>query len=842
MRPLLALFFVSGATGLVYQTVWARQLHLVFGTSTLAVAVVLAVFMLGLGLGGAALARVVDRVRHPLRLYGWLEVGIGLWALAFPALLEALTPAFLSLARVLAAGPALTTAMQVTTVALLLLPPTAAMGATLPLLARFASEGPTDAGERIGMLYGVNTAGAVAGTAAAGLWALPTLGLAWTTLVAAAGNLGLGAIALALSRTTAPLQERSRQPVVGALGIAVAMAAAGWASLVYEVAWTRVLALILGGSTYAFTVMLIAFLAGIGLGGRLGGPLADHWHRRHGTAGVWGGLAAIEAAVGLSSYAITHLYDALPWWYLAWFDAVDGAAHPVLMWAGCLVLAGIVLAPPAVLMGLAFPVAVRAALPTDGALGEAAGRVYAANTFGSAAGAAVAGFVLLPALQVRGTVAVAVAVNLTLAAVLGAAAVEHGRWRPPLAALVALALVIALPARWDPMWMTAGLYQYAPMVDHPTKARARAFATGHHDLLYYAEGQASVVTVAQNPESGVLWLANNGKVDASSTGDLSTQVLVSLIPAMHTTPRQTMVIGLASGITAGALAELDSVESLEIVELEPAIEPAARLFDEHNGAVLDDPRVSLVLADARNHVLRAAPQTWDLVVSEPSNPWISGVSNLFTAEFFALGRTRVAPGGIWCQWIQSYGLTADDLTGLLGTFADTWPHVLVYASDDYGDLIVLGSDAPLTPTLAGAEALLTGPAAERLASIDVSHAVDLLARVEQDRAGLLELAQGRPRNTDDNLRIEYAAPLQLHAAPEVEAYALLTRAAQVPWDAVGDDPLLLADLADAYHRREAPVRALKALRRAIELLPEDDPLADELRARGSGWLAEIEAD
>jgi spermidine synthase len=823
----------------VYQTVWARQLHLVFGTSTLAIATVLAAFMLGLGVGGLAISGRVSSIARPLRVYGALEIGIGLWALLFPHLLVALTPAYLSLFRMFEPDPLGAAAIQLVLVGALLVPPTAAMGATLPLLARFASTDAGHAGARVGLLYGVNTAGAVVGTAAAGFVALPTLGLSLTTTLAAAGNLALGVAALGLDRHASPLAHTDRAPVGRAALVAGAMAAAGFASLVYEVAWTRVLALVLGGSTYAFTVMLVAFLAGIGLGGRVGGPLADRWAKR-GPHGALAALAAIEAAIGLLSYATTHIYDWLPWWYIAWFDAIDGAAHPLALWAGSLLLAGLVLTPPAVLMGVAFPVAVRAAVPASGALGAPVGQVYAANTFGSALGAAIAGFVLLPMLQVRGAVAVAVGVNLAIAAVLGAVVLPTSRWRAPAAAAAAITWVLAVPAKWDPLWMTAGLYQYASMIEAPTRSRAHDFAAGSHDLLFYAEGLSSVVTVAENPETGARWLANNGKVDASNVGDLPTQVLVSLLPAQHVVPRRSLVIGLASGITAGALAAVEGVESLEIVELEPAIGEAARFFDPWNRQVLDDPRTRLVFADGRNHVLRAAPGTWDLVVSEPSNPWISGVSNLFTAEFFALGRTRLAPGGVWCQWVQSYGLTADDLASLLGTFADVYPHVQVYATDDYGDLVLLGSDSPMTPSLEGAGRVLAMPeVVPMLDTLGLHHPVDVLARYELDRAAVLALAEGVTRNTDDNLRIEYAAPLQLHSEPEAEVYARLVRAALVPWDAVGDDPLALADLAEAYAERDAPVRAVRALAKAARLLAPDDPLRAEWVARGEGWLEEL---
>ena len=244
--------------------------------------------------------------------------------------------------------------------------------------------------------------------------------------------------------------------------------------------------------------------------------------------------------------------------------------------------------------------------------------------------------------------------------------------------------------------MTAGMYKYVSQFDRHSRDGVMNYAVHSYDLLYYNEGMASVVTVGRNRDSGNLWLANNGKVEASTTVDMPTQVLVALLPFQYVdAPDDVLVVGLASGITAGAASLVPDIKSLEIVELEPSILEAARFFDEQNHYVLDDPRTSVVMNDGRNHLLLAQPQSYDVVVSEPQI-LISGVSNLFTREFWEMGKTRLKPGGVWSQWVQMYGMDDTDLRTLLATFSEVFPHVSLYMTVEDADLVLLGSDSPLS--------------------------------------------------------------------------------------------------------------------------------------------------
>ncbi|MBN2798597.1 MAG: fused MFS/spermidine synthase [Deltaproteobacteria bacterium] len=846
--PLLLLFLVSGATGLTYQTVWARELHLVFGTSTLAIATVLASFMGGMALGGAVLGRVADRVRRPLRIYGVLEVGIGLYALAFPYLLAGEVPLYLSLWARWEPSQLVFGLVQFSLAFAALVLPTAAMGATLPLLARFTNDQLGDTGDRVGTLYGVNTAGAVLGTWLCGFVLLPELGLSMTNGLAATANLSLGAGAILLGRWVGESEPAPEAPTAWdgrAALVAASLALAGFASLSYEVAWTRLLALMLGASTYAFSLMLVAFLVGIALGGKLGGGLADRAWRRGGAPAVLSLLAAVELGVGGSSWLLTHAYSELPFWYVGLYDLLGADGRVELTWAMSLVLSGLIMTPPAVLMGVAFPVAVRAISREGEGLGAPVGRLYAWNTVGSMFGALVAGFFLLPALWVKGTVALAVGVNLLAAAVLIFAARRAGARPNKLTlatGLLALA-VLAVRPTWDPLVMTAGMYKYVSSLSDRTREGVMRYAVEQYDLLYYAEGLSSVVTVAANRDTQNMWLANNGKVEASTTVDMPTQILVSLLPFQFVDePREVLVIGLASGITAGAVTLIDEVTAIDVVELEPAIVPAARLFDAHNYGVLDDPRVHLHLNDGRNHLLLAAPGSFDVVVSEPSNPWISGVSNLFTEEFFRLGKSRLKEGGVWGQWVQLYGMDPRDMKTLLATFASVYDYVAVYATVQDADLVMVGSDRPLDPTPEAAERLLAG--SERLTGalgeIGLVDPMDVVALFQLDREHIVELTGEAILNTDDNMRIEYRAPLNLHVSTQERNYAALIDHRVIPMEAIGPYPERLAALAEAYQRRGDPVRAITAMAAAAYMAQEPE-VRETYLARAEAWQAELEA-
>lgn len=848
---LVPLFFLSGLTALVYQTIWARQLQLVFGTSQFAIATVLAAFMAGLACGGFLMARYADRAPKPLLVYGVLEIIIGAYALVFPALLKLATPLYLAFGG---ASPVAFAVGQFVIVSVLLLVPTTCMGATLPLLGRFVTGRVGAAGDRIGLLYGVNTAGAVLGIAMAGFWLLPALGLSSTTLAAALANGVLGLAAVALSRWygegSIPRVEEDIQveATPNLKPVLLVAALTGFAALVYEVSWFRLMGLILGGSTYAFSVMLLAFLSGIASGGWVGGKLADRVLDRFGPGGPLKALALVQGGIAVLTYLMMHMYEELPFLFLQIYDSVE--AHGGSMMAYKIGLAVLVMSPPAVLMGATFSLMVRAVVGgRDAALGKPVGQVYGANTLGSIAGAFLGGFVLLPNLNVIGTVLVANGANLAGALVAFTASMyatgkvdRKAQLAWTLTAVALLWMGALRPPGWNPLLMTSGVYKYASQLGDRSREGLMAFAVDDYQLLFYDEGLSTVVTVAQSKETGNIWLANNGKVDASTTVDMPTQVLVSHLPfAFAEDPKDTVVIGLASAITLGAVTLYPEIETIEVVELEPAIVEASHFFDDYNHRPLEDERVQMVANDGRNHLLLQPPERYDVIVSEPSNPWLTGVSNLFTRDFFAMGKERLKPGGVWSQWVQLYGMSPTDVQSLLATFADVYPHVLLFATIEDADLVLLGSGEPLNLTVEAAERLIHGhPAVGReLELIGIEDPHDLLTYYQFGRDEIVELTEGAPLNTDDNMLVEYSAPLNLHASTAEDNFLMLLPKSKAV-EIVGDADNVA--LARAYERRGELVRALVCLKRVdptSEVAEEAAALRLELGTRLAEELGDL---
>lgn len=839
MPPLYLLFFLSGATSLVWETLWSRQLHWIFGTSQFAITTVLCAFMGGLAGGSLLAGRLGNRMGPPLRTYAILEAAIGLFGLAFPTLLRLIEPMYMSLATGL--DPVSFGLVQFLLVGAILILPTACMGATLPVLTPLVKG--REAGKAIGRLYAINTIGAVVGVAAGGFYLLPEWWISGTSYLIAVANLLLGAGAWYLSSTNRlmlPEVEEgepatAEEPADGLGALAIAAATAGFASLALEVAWFRVLGLVLGASAYAFSLMLLAFLVGIAVGGEAGGWLADRLGRR-----ARAGAGLLQVGVASLAWGAMWLYGWLPLVFVWLFFQIK--PFPELIWPAKCIVAMLVMTPPALLMGATFPVLIRAASPS--ARAEDVGVIYGANTAGGVLGAFLAGFVLLPSIEVVGTVQVAVVVNLLGAVVLWAR--RSQAWALPLPILLAF-LYIFQPPPWDPMLMTAGVYKYVDNLDEPTWAEMKKEMLDRYRLLHYKEGLSTVVTVGKNRVTGNIWLANNGKIDASTTADMPTQVLVAHLPFLFLgdEARKTMLIGLASGITLGAMNLHPEVEEIQVVEIEPSMPMATEFFRAWNHDALNDPRIQLYGNDGRNQVLLTPPGSMDLIVSEPSNPWLTGVSNLFTREFFELGRSRLRPGGVWSQWVQMYGMDERDLRSVIRTFCEVFPHVRIFATIQDADLVMVGSDRPLALNGDVARTFLrknVGVEAE-LASVGLRSPNDILAISLMDREAGLRLAQRSvekpmraeaPINSDDNMLVEYSAPRNLHRHTSEENLKMLAFFAEVPEEAWKDIDDWIS-LAQTYHDRDDMIRALLALKEA----ETRDPLREDVLIWRAAYRQEL---
>jgi spermidine synthase len=840
--PLPVLVFASGAAGLVYESLWLRSFGIVFGNTTDAVAVVLATFMGGLAVGSAWSARW--RTASPLRAYARVEMGIAGAALLTLPLLRALPHVYASFEPLRGlSGPADVLARALAA-ALVLAPATVLLGATVPLAVEALARRGRDAHGSLGRLYLVNTLGGAVGVAAGPFLLLPALGVTGTFGAAALVNLLVGAFAWRASQdaeSAPPAVERSDATPASPPLFAGLAAASGAFTFAIEVIWTRSLALVVGSSVYAFASMLLAVLLGIAAGTIVYERMRPRILRPALALGLlFGacGLLTLLSAIVLGRLpgAFFFLMKALP---------TSFAAHTL---AG-LALSLVALLPVTIILGVTFPLVFHLAAP-GGALGRT-GRLYAWNTAGAVAGALLADFVLVRALGLEASYLLLA--GLVLAA--GAAATLHAKgWGIPASAGAAVAVVVlaALTAPrfrpWDRIAMTAGVYLYGlewkerPAFELEELGRER-------QLLFYEEGREAVVAVSGREGSSRRFLSVNGKTDAGNGAeDVLTQKFIAHVPLLlHPAPRQALVVGWGAGATAAAAA-LYPLERLECVEIEAATYRAAPLFADLSGRVREDPRFRIVFRDGRTHLLRTR-ERFDVIVSEPSNPWITGVANLFTREFYETVRARLAPGGVFGQWFHYYRLEPGDVKTELATFAAVFPHVSLWlvppVTRDGGpglaaDMLLVGSREPLSIDRGRLGAAFRGAPGEDLRATGVvEDEAALVASWTMDGEALRRFVGERsgPLNSDDYPAIELLAPRR-NVMPPAE----VARQARALYDAMvagaTDPPLTGPDSGDtgafrlALARRYAataqPARALRALESAVAADPSLDAAFDLL--------------
>ncbi len=772
-NAVIACFLISGAVGLIYEVLWIRLLGLVFGHTVFAVTTVLASFMGGLGLGSYLFGRIADHSAHLLRFYGSLEIGIGAYCLALPTLLGWVSQLYLWISRSLDLSYFAFSTVQFSFVALLLIVPTCLMGATLPVLARFFVREEATLGRQVGILYSVNTLGAVFGALLAGYWLVPVLGIQTTIRLAVVLNVGVGGLVLLfdrhLQRLAAPQAAAKPLTATGgntaavgsapALGgtariVAVGFGASGAASMIYEVTWSRALTLSIGSSTYAFTAMLVAFLCGIAGGSWAFAALAG---RRRVHAETFG---LLQIAIGLCGVALLPMFGRMPIWFLelfrfsqaAWF--VQGIQFGVSFAAMLL---------PTLLIGATFPCAVRVLARGVDRIGNDTGWIYAVNTAGAILGTVLAGFAGVPLLGIQWTMRIGVWVNLAVgAAVLLAVRGRGGALLRTSALGMAVAAIggtILLPG-WDPALMSSGVAIYGPRYLPLLRAGEFGRSNWQGDVIYYRDGISATVSVHRDGPG--LSLRVNGKTDAGNVSDMHTQLFCAHIPMLlHPNPKRVLIIGLGSGVTAGAVAQYP-VDQIDIIEIEPAVVEAARFFERENRKVLADPRVRVVIADGRNFLLNSRVP-YDVIISEPSNPWIRGLASLFTREFYTLARSRLAPDGVMLQWVQGYGISPEDLRMVAATFRTAFPQSTLW-NTTMGDNFLVGAPGPLSIPLDRFQTRYDASPAlrEDFARVGLHSPLGLLADHLLDAQDLARYAGQGALNTDDTLWLEFSAPRTLY--------------------------------------------------------------------------------
>jgi spermidine synthase len=695
----LLLFTLSGVSSLVYQIVWIRALSHLLGGTSYAISTVLAAFMGGLALGSRFYGDRADRCERPLALYAKLEFGIAaLGGLVF-LVVRALPPAYAAVAGDLPT-PVLGFVRVLIAMALLL-PPTFLMGGTLPVLSRFVVTRRDRLGRGLGLLYAVNTFGAVLGSFLAGFVLIGSLGLAGSTVLAVVLNLAIGAAVWIIDRGVSPLaadadyaeamladvgpatEEKKEkkakkprsihkeEPELDWLPLALIFALSGFASLGYELYWTRALQHFLGNSTFAFSAMLTTFLLGLAGGGWLGGRAADR------VASPARLLAWVQLGVGATGLATVLLL----WGWLPGAKSIIWLNDRQLVWSAYLMrrfaVAFAVMALPTFLIGMTFPLVNRIGIRSLSKLGQGVGSLYFVNTLGAIAGSLAAGFLLLPLLGAKTALVVTALLSALLGLVLHMSRRHRGALEPWLVTALFIVMVVLSPR------IIRGGAEFLADTQ-----------TAEDQLLFQQEDHAAETRVYRKGTGDLHMSVDGHHIGGTEVAILRKEKILAHLPMiLRPDAKHTLSVGLGSGITLGTLALYDELETLSVVEIVPGVVKGARFFGKANARVMNDPRLDLHTGDGVQYLL-TTKRRYDIISSDSKlNPEYAGNAPLLSTDYYRLCRDRLAEDGVMVQWLACH-LPHEDIAVIARSFAQVFEHVGVYWYDPY-NLIFAGSSSPL---------------------------------------------------------------------------------------------------------------------------------------------------
>ena len=797
------LFFFSGLSSLIYQVIWTRQLVFVFGSTSFASATVLSVFMGGLAIGSFVAGKYADRLRNPFLWYGLLEGFIGIWAILIPIFLIAAIPIYKIFWQMFHLDVLVFSLLRFAVMTVILLPPTACMGATLPLLSKFVTSSIEVVGNRVGLLYSINTLGAVIGAIAAGFLLIPQLGLNATTISAAILNVSLAVIAFLLqkawfpgtsiSTALAPMPAETIQqndhastfnaPASDKLPLAttgdanpdsatvrrdvpqkekipplilwtmVAFGISGALAMVQEVAWTRSLLFIIGSTTYAFSIMLSTFLIGIFLGSFVMAKFTDKLKNPF----LW--FCAFQFALCAAGLLSLSLFNRLPYWNMTsnyyYLDNPDVGMLVRFLLSGC------ILFPITLCLGAMFPLVVRICTKDLEILGKSIGTLYSINTLGAIIGAFAAGFVIIPALGSELTLIWTSTCTGILAASLLIFFGPKNLVLRGLSAVFTAGLLLwssSNPQIWDLHLITSSQRLRRSMAwtraSLPTFENWAKEQVASSKIVFYKDGMCSNVAVMQS--GPLVSLATNGHMDASNRiTDMGPQVILPCIPMLiKPHAKEIGEIGWGSGCTMGYCL-LWPINKMVCAEIEKAVIETSRFFHKINLIPESDPRLRIEINDGRNYML-ATDETFDVIISEPSNPWQAGVCNLYTQDYFQICHDRLKPGGLFSMWWQYNEVSTKNLGQVFSALKKVYKHVLVFFIVD-GSLTAIASDDPIKIDFDVVGKSLKNPKIKSALSLytGINCPEDLAARLLLSEESIEKIAQEYPPNTDDRNRIEF---------------------------------------------------------------------------------------
>ncbi len=797
LPALILLFIGSGCAALVYEIVWFQMLSLSLGSSSISLGVLLGVFMGGMCLGSLLLPRFVGPNQHPVRVYAVLEGAIGVLGLVILFVLPYAGGLYTTIG-----GPGIAgLTVRALIAALVLLPPTLLMGATLPAIARYVTATPTGV-SWLGFFYGGNIVGAVFGTTLAGFYLLREHDVTFATFVAVAINAAVALLAWIYAGATThtpPVKEsRSTGPLFppGAWPVYVTIALSGMTALGAEVVWTRLLTLLLGGTVYTFSLILAAFLLGLGGGSSLGAAVARNV--KHPRTALGACQLLLVAAIGWAAWSQT---TALPNWPVN--PAL--APNPSATFEIDFIRALWVVLPGAVLWGMSFPLALAAIAERDQDPGRLVGSVYAANTVGAIFGALLASLVGIATLGTQGSqraLMVLAAVSALLMFMLEVSRDDH-RLSISSRGGVFGVLTVGLTA-----WLVSSVAPVPPIL----VAYGRYAVTwlgSHGEFIYVGEGMNSSMAVSREA-SGALNYHNAGKVQASSLPqDMRLQrMLGHLTTLVPENPRSVLVIGCGAGVTAGAVSISPIVDSVTIAEIEPLVpRVVSTYFSEFNYDVVRNPKVHVQIDDAR-HYLLTSHRKFDAITSDPFDPWVKGAATLYTKEFFETMRDHLNDGGVVTVFVQLYESGMQAVKSEVATFLEVFPNGMIFGNTYQGggyDVVLLGQKGDARIDVDRIQQRLADPkfaqVAQSLSEIGFYNGIDLLSTFAAQGPMLRPWLTDAQINRDRNLRLQYLAGLGVNKYEQAQIYSDILQYRQIPQDLFTGTPENLQTLYSAIMNR-----------------------------------------
>jgi spermidine synthase len=814
---LYVFFFLSGMTGLMYEIIWIRKLSVIFGHTVFAMSSILSAFMGGLALGSYLAGKFADKMHtnenykgifsflsHKsfspyMKMYGILQLIIGVYGLTTPFFADLLRGLYVSIMSQFSLGLYPISIITFLLAMIVFLIPTVCMGATLPIILKFVINTYGEILTKTARMYSINTFGAVIGSFLAGFILFPAIGLYSTLLISSGISLLIGVTTIVVDRFffKSPNQEQSEldqndlnmEPVENAPEnqmietqekiqkadetsnwiyplVLIVLFLSGFTSMMYQVSWSRAISLSIGSSVYSYSTILTTFLLGIAIGSIiLSNP---RWFNQNRINILT--LANIELYIGILGFLIIPFLGFLPYVFLRMFPFVESSYHTVI--AGNFLICFLAIILPTTLIGMTFPLCIKIYTQKLERLGGSIGRVYASNAAGNILGSFMAGFVFIPLVGAEVTLKIAVALNLITASIIYIK--THASQRIRFVQILKFAVIILVFAGiflvnfWEKSAMTMGVSVYARKYQNVKSLaefnKQKDFLA--KDIVFYKDGISCTVTVSK--KNGEISLRVNGKTDASYSNsgiipDMYTQWMLGFLPVvMHPSPSRVCVIGFGSGTTAAAASLFQDTEIIDSVEIEPVVMEAAKFFEEANMGVVHSPKFHSHIADGRNFIL-ASREKYDVIISEPSNPWIAGIGNLFSKDFFRIAYDRLNEDGIFCQWIHTYTMEPEILQTVINTFYSEFPHGSIWCLPG-SDIILIGTKKEYSLDYERLESVYYNNKKihENMKKLGYDFPYQIAANFLTKADNARYFVIGSDFNTDDKPLLEFYAPLALY--------------------------------------------------------------------------------